>query len=90
MIIAGRFEKGKELKNNEGDNDMFLNKQICPRCKNGKYTYELDSKSECCPYIGSWRPNKCHFYKPLKVRKTGVLCSFLNKRDAMNKNKISK
>ena len=52
--------------NNEGDDEeMFLKMQICSRCKTGKYMYELDPKSEICPYIGFWKKNKCHFYVPL-------------------------
>ena len=64
MIVAGRSDEQADMENNKGDNDMF-NKKICPRCKTGKYTYDLDPKSEACPYIGCWRRNKCSFYKPL-------------------------
>ena len=64
LIIAGRSDEQADMENNKGDNDMF-NKKICPRCKTGKYTYDLDPKSEACPYIGCWRRNKCSFYKPL-------------------------
>ena len=65
LIIAGRSDDQAEKENSEGDDDMFLKKQICPRCKTGKYTYDLDPKSDACPYIGCWRRNKCSFYKPL-------------------------
>ena len=65
LIVAGRSDEQANIENNEGDDDMFLKKQICPRCKTGKYTYDLDPKSEVCPYIGCWRRNKCSFYKPL-------------------------
>ena len=64
LIIAGRSDEQANIENNEGANDLF-NKKICPRCKTGKYTYDLDPKSEACPYIGCWRRNKCSFYKPL-------------------------
>ena len=65
-VLAGRSDENENNgNNNEGDDDMFLKKQICPRCKTGKYTYDLDPKSEACPYIGCWRRNKCSFYKPL-------------------------
>ena len=82
MVVAGRSdENGNNGDNNEGDDDMFLKKQICPRCKTGKYTYDLDPKSEVCPYIGCWRRNKCHFYKPLeKGTKKGIFNDFKNKR----------
>lgn len=73
LIIAGRSDEQANIENNEGANDLF-NKKICPRCKTGKYTYDLDPKSESCPYIGCWKRNKCHFYKPLeKMSKKGVL-----------------
>ena len=65
LIVAGRSDEQTNIENNEGDDDMFLKKQICPRCKTGKYTYDLDPKSEACQYIGCWRRNKCSFYKPL-------------------------
>lgn len=82
MIVAGRSDEQADMENNEGADDVFLKKQICPRCKTGKYTYDLDPKSETCPYIGCWRRNKCSFYKPLeKSSKTGIF-----KR---NKNKVT-
>ena len=65
LIIAGRSDEQAKMENNEGDDDMFFKKQICPRCKTGKYTYDLDPKSDVCPYIGCWKRNKCSFYKPL-------------------------
>ena len=81
LIVAGRSDDQAEMKNNEGDDDMFFRKQICPRCKTGKYTYDLDPKSEACPYIGCWKKNKCHFYKPLdKEPKKGIFSGFKNKR----------
>ena len=64
LVIAGRSDEQADMENNKGDNDMF-NKKICPRCKTGKYTYDLDPKSDACPYIECWRRNKCSFYKPL-------------------------
>ena len=82
MVVAGRSDENENNSdNNEGADDVFLKKQICPRCKTGKYTYDLDPKSEVCPYIGCWRRNKCHFYKPLeKEPKKGVFSGFKNKR----------
>ena len=65
-VLAGRSDENEHNSdNNEGADDMFLKKQICPRCKTGKYTYDLDPKSETCPYICCWKRNKCSFYKPL-------------------------
>ena len=81
LIIAGRSDDQAEMENSEGDDDMFFRKQICPRCKTGKYTYDLDPKSEVCPYIGCWKRNKCHFYKPLeKAPKTGILSGLRKQR----------
>jgi len=69
LIIAGRSGEQANMENGEGADEMFWTKQICSKCKTGKYTYELDPKSECCPYIGCWRRNTCYFYKPLKAQK---------------------
>ena len=67
MIVAGRSDENENKGNsNEGDDEMIWNKQICPRCKTGKWSYELDRHSEACPYIHCWRRNKCSFYKPLE------------------------
>lgn len=86
LIIAGRSDDQANMENNEGDDDMFLKKQICPRCKTGKYTYDLDPKSDVCPYIGCWKRNKCHFYKPLeKEPKKGIFSSFKKKRSVTPK-----
>ena len=81
-VLAGRSDENENNgDNNEGDDDMLFRKQICPRCKTGKYTYDLDPKSETCSYIGCWRHNKCSFYKPLeKEHKKGVFSGFKNKR----------
>ena len=90
LVIAGRSDEQANMENNKGDNcEMFLKKQICPRCKTGKYTYDLDPKSETCPYIGCWRRNKCSFYKPLdKESKKGVFSGFKNKRSVTPLRKI--
>ena len=84
-VLAGRSDENENNSdNNEGADDVFLKKQICPRCKTSKYTYDLDPKSETCPYIGCWKRNKCHFYKPLdkEPKKRGV-SGFKNKRSAL-------
>lgn len=46
--------------------DKFFKEQLCPKCKTGKYTYELDSKSDACPNISCLENGKCSFYEPLK------------------------
>lgn len=82
MIVAGRSDEQADMENNEGADEMFWKKQICPRCKTGKYTYDLDPKSETCPYICCWKRNKCSFYKPLeKPSKPGIF--------QRNKNKVT-
>ena len=89
LIIAGRSDEQTNMENNEGDADMFLKQQICPRCKTGKYTYDLDPKSETCPYIGCWRRNKCSFYKPFdKNSKKRFLNGILNKQSDKNINNV--
>lgn len=60
---------------------MFWRKQICPRCKTGKESYDLDSHSEACPYIGCWKKGKCPFYVPLEKPKKAALSK-------ENKNKV--
>ena len=45
--------------NNKGGGRMIWKKQICPRCKTGKDSYELDKRSEACPYISCWKNGKC-------------------------------
>ena len=90
LVIAGRSDEQANMENNKGDNcEMFLKKQICPRCKTGKYTYDLDPKSETCPYIGCWRRNKCSFYKPFdKNSKKRFLNGILNKQSDKNINNV--
>ena len=89
LIVAGRSDEQTNMENNEGDDDVFLKKQICPRCKTGKYTYDLDPKSETCPYIGCWRRNKCSFYKPFdKNSKKRFLNGILNKQSDKNINNV--
>ncbi len=76
MVVAGcSGENENNGDNNEGDdNEMFCKKQMCPRCKTGKDSYELDKRSEACPYLGWWEKGKCSFFVPLEEpSKTGVL-----------------
>ena len=54
---------------------MFRRK-LCPRCKTGKYTYELDRTSPECPYLGCYKGRKCAMYVKLdKPRKHGFFRS---------------
>lgn len=82
MVVAGRSDDQAEKENNEGDDiEMLFKKQICPRCKTGKYTYDLDRHSEACPYIGCWKKGKCSFFEPLETTpKKGFFSGFKNKR----------
>ncbi len=53
---------------------MILKKQICPRCKTGKESYELDRHSEVCPYIGCWKNGKCPYFQSVeKTSEKGIL-----------------
>ncbi len=63
LIIAGRSDEGAD---NQRKNDLFWNKQICPKCRTGKESYELDPKSDACPNISCWKNGKCPFYIPLE------------------------
>ena len=44
---------------------MFKRK-LCPKCKTGKYTYELDKRSPMCPYIDCYNGKKCPMYVKLE------------------------
>ena len=58
---------------------MFKRK-LCPKCKTGKYTYELDRRSPVCPYIGCYSGKKCPMYVKLeKPQKGGTLRWFTRK-----------
>lgn len=46
---------------NKGDVNMIWKRQICPRCKTGKESYELDRRSDACPYINCCKKGKCIF-----------------------------
>ncbi|MBO5743733.1 MAG: hypothetical protein J6R68_05565 [Clostridia bacterium] len=81
VVLGCSNERKKNGDNNEGDDGMFENKKICKKCKTGKYFYELDPKSDTCPYIACWKQNKCPFYKPLdKTSKIGFFRRLINKK----------
>ena len=51
---------------------MFFRKNnLCPKCRIGKESYELDKHSAACPYIVCWKNGKCKYFSPLKKQKTG-------------------
>ncbi len=67
VVVAGRSdERGNNVNNSNGYDNMFLKKKICPKCKTGKDSYELDKHSETCPYIDCWKNGKCYFFVPLE------------------------
>lgn len=81
MIVAGRSDEENNRQNTEGADEMFWKKQICPKCKTGKDSYDLDKHSESCPYIGFWKDGKCQFFEPIKsTSKNGIFSGFKNKR----------
>ena len=55
FLIAGRSDK-----------ISFPNEHLCPKCKTGKETYELDNLSDNCPYLGCYKNNKCLFFVPFE------------------------
>lgn len=57
MVVSGRSDE-QAIK-------MYLEKQICPKCKVGKESFELDKHSETCPHIECWEDGKCPFFKPI-------------------------
>lgn len=59
MIAAGRSDV-------QADDKFFYKNQICPTCKTGKESYELDNHSYACPYISCLKDGKCSFYEPLE------------------------
>lgn len=91
MVVAGRSDDNGNDENNGGDDiEMFFKKQICPRCKTGKDSYDLDQHSEACPYIGCWKKGKCSFFEPLDTTsKKGIFSGFKNKRSVTPPRKIA-
>ena len=68
VIYYAKFFKGNSNRNenNGNNNDEYGNKHICSDCKTGKDTYNIDPKSEICPYIECLKNGKCSFYVPLE------------------------
>lgn len=44
-----------------------FHKQLCPHCKNGKRTYELDEQSPMCPYLACHNGKTCAMFEKLKT-----------------------
>ena len=66
IVASGSKKDDINFDNNEENNNRFCKKQICPKCKTGKESYNLDIHSDICPYIESYKNGKCRFYVPLK------------------------
>ena len=49
----------------------MFKRNLCPKCKTGKYTYELDRRSPVCPYIGCYSGKKCPMYVKLEKPQKG-------------------
>lgn len=47
-------------------------KKLCPSCKIGKYMYELDNRSDVCPYMYCYKRNKCGFYQPIETEQKSI------------------
>lgn len=58
---------------------MINKTKICENCKTGKEMYELDNHIPMCPYMLSWKNNKCNFYKPLSAKKDSLINRILKK-----------
>lgn len=52
---------------------MKTKKKICENCRTGREAFELDSQLPMCPYITTWKNNKCSFYEPIEPEVDGLL-----------------
>ena len=43
----------------------MFRKKLCPHCKTGKCSYELDPRSPVCPYLSCHNGKKCSMFKML-------------------------
>ena len=51
---------------------MFRRK-LCPHCKTGKRTYQLDNRSPMCPYIHCYKGRTCAMYEKLDEDKNQTI-----------------
>ena len=63
----------------------MFKKKLCPKCKTGKYTYELDKRSTECPYIGCYRNNRCSMFVRIEPKKDGFWAQIFKKITPQNK-----
>ena len=66
---------------------MFWKRRICQKCKTGKYTYELDRRSDACPYIIFYKGKTCKFFEPLKEEKR-LFSGKASSKNTIPKNKL--
>lgn len=87
LVIAGSSDKVVNKPKVEVRDNLLRGKQICQRCKTGKYTFELDRHSEACPYIGYREKDKCLFFVPLdKAPKREAMVNLKAGETSKNKN----
>ena len=66
---------------------MFVRK-LCPRCKTGKLTYELDRRTPVCPYINCYSGKKCAMFEALDEDKKKNVFKSIAKKVFIKKNKV--
>ena len=62
-IIAGGFDDEdyeEEIKREK--QELNRKKQLCPVCKTGKESYEIDNLSDVCPYMEHLKDGKCKYF----------------------------
>lgn len=65
----------------------MFEKKLCPQCKTGKRTYQLDSSSTECPYIYCHNGKSCAMYERLdEHKKQGIFEYIAGKVFPKNKN----
>ena len=71
-VILLYMTGGIRKKLQENDKEYDTSRQICPRCKTGAVSYQIDNKSVCCPHIWALKTNtaknekfKCLFFKKI-------------------------
>lgn len=62
-IIAGSFDNEDYEEEIERENKELKHKKyLCPVCKTGKESYEIDNLSDVCPYIEHLKDGKCKYF----------------------------
>lgn len=63
-FMAAKGRKQKAYKEEDKDATSHQ-RQLCPRCRIGKESYERDRQSTTCPHIFCLKDGKCQYYVPL-------------------------